>query len=528
LELRALIGGWQPTLSTRLFLDADKVARDPVLALAASGAVRRGGRRLFARGPSAPQTPEERFTEVYRRNVGPMEVSQSRIEEAAFARVHLADMLLVGRALEHGLGQHARLRSISPGTRAQLLREMMVALDGRADDMVRMGAAEGRTRKGMEWELERIRAYLAPEVLEGFASRLGKHKYKDGTRLFVEGLGTVGAMVPTHGGPSRAVLSLACSLMTGNFTFLSAPPLAPLTTMLVADVAHEVLEAHRVDALSAMVPDGSRELLGILSESPRVDALVMFEQGSDSLEAAAQATALDKSVVGAWDTVDVAVVWDGADLVSAARAIVRSRFTDTGRLPSSIGRVLVHKDVRDETIKALVNELSSLRVGLPTDHSTDVGPVGSLATLEHLQEVVSEAMQLGARLVHGGERINWKSEADPLGLYFQPTLLDECDTGMRIMNEPIVGPVLPVCSVPDAESARALSCVPRRPGRVWIWATSRADRDRLVDGLRAPGILFFGRQPECEVRAVDLSDAWGALELAERLSYKSWRGPVGQ
>jgi acyl-CoA reductase-like NAD-dependent aldehyde dehydrogenase len=215
-------------------------------------------------------------------------------------------------------------------------------------------------------------------------------------------------------------------------------------------------------------------------------------------------------------------------VASAAKEIVASRFTDTGRLPSSIGRVLVHPDARHQLLTAMEVEINTLRVGLPSDPSTDIGPVPSLTALEHLCEVVAEAQELGAHVVHGGQRINWKSEADPVGMYFQPTLIEGCDAGMRIMNERLVGPLLPVCDVSDPADARKMACMPRRPGRVWIWATSRADRDRLVDGLRAPGIIFFGNRPGGTVKAMDLSDAWGTLELAERLSFKSWRGPVGQ
>jgi acyl-CoA reductase-like NAD-dependent aldehyde dehydrogenase len=215
-------------------------------------------------------------------------------------------------------------------------------------------------------------------------------------------------------------------------------------------------------------------------------------------------------------------------VAEAAREIVASRFVDSGRLPSSIGRVLVKEAAREEVVQALEGEIHSLRVGLPSDPTTDVGPAGALADIERLSEFVREARDLGAHLVHGGERINWRAEADPLGLYFQPTLLAECSTGMSIMNERVVGPVLPVGTVEDETRARALACTPRTPGRVWVWATSRADRDRLVDGLRAPGIVFFGRRPTGRVGAVDTFDAWGTLELAERLSYKTWRGPVGQ
>jgi acyl-CoA reductase-like NAD-dependent aldehyde dehydrogenase len=218
-------------------------------------------------------------------------------------------------------------------------------------------------------------------------------------------------------------------------------------------------------------------------------------------------------------------VWDEVETASAADTIVRSRFTDSGRLSSAIGRVLVHREARDELMGAMEKEIHKLRVGLASNPATDVGPLSSLSELERLAEVVDEARELGARVVHGGSRINWKGEHDPLGMHFQPTLLEDCDAGMRVMNEMLAGPVLPVCTVTDEMQAKGISCEPRRPGRVWIWATARADRDRLVEGLRAPGIVFFGRRPGGTVKAMELADAWGALEVAERLSYKSWRGP---
>ena len=526
LDIKVLIDDWQSTDRTRLVMDADRVARDPRLALVGAGGGGRGGRRLFARGPGAPASPEERFADKLRRSLGSAEVSAATREEAAFARVHLADLLLVGKALEHGSGQQKRIRSISHGTRAQLLGEIIEAIVDRTDELVHAGTSEGRTRKGMEWEMKHIRRFLSPDVLEHIASSLLKRKWDDGTRMFHEGLGTVGVMVPSLGGASRSVLSLAASFMTGNFTMLAAPTPHPVTTMLIAQMADGVLREHGVEALSALVPDGTPELMGILAESPRVDGLVLFEEGGAQLDAAAQAMTMGKVVVGAWETTDVAIVWDGVDVDSAAEEIIRARFTDSGRLPSSIGRVLVHRDAREPLIKALEAQLHSLRVGLPSDPTTDIGPLASLADLEAVTEVVREAKELGAKVVHGGERINWRSEADPVGMYFQPTLMEDCDAGMRIMNERLVGPVLPICTMSNEAEAKAQTCKPRRPGRVWIWATSRADRDRLVDGLRAPGILFFGHRPEGELGAMSLSDAWGALELAERLSYKSWRGPV--
>ncbi len=528
LEIRALIDDWRDSARTRLLMDADQVARDPRLALVGSAAAARSGIRLFPRGSSVPSTAEGRYAEACRRMGRPVEVAPARMEEAAFARVHLVDLFLLGQALEHASRQRERLRVITPSTRAQLMGEVLRGLEARSDELLRRGASEGRTRKGMTWELDRIRSYLSPEALERMTEPLRDRELPDRTRLTIEGLGTVGAIVPSSGAPSLSVLSLASSFMTGNYTLLALPIRAAATTMLVAEVADSVLRERRVHALSAVVPDGPRELLGILSESPRVNALLTFYQSEAELEAQTQAASLGKAVVGAWDTGDVAVVWDSADIASAARTIVEGRFTDTGLLPSSIHRVLVQSDSADALASALEGEIHSLQVGLPSDPTTDVGPVGELVVLEHLQEVVAEARELGASVVHGGERIDWRGDADPLGVYFQPTLVTGCDAGMRIVNERVAGPVLPVVPVREAGDIETMACRPTKPCRVWLWATSRADRDRLVETLKAPVIVFSGLTSQGLGGGLDLSDAWGALELSERLSYRSWHGPEGQ
>jgi acyl-CoA reductase-like NAD-dependent aldehyde dehydrogenase len=525
LEIEALVEGWERSGLTRLMVDADQVARDPRLALAGRDVRTRPGRKLFSRTGVQGSTAEERFAMAYHSARGPVEVSPSRLEELAFARVHMADLLTVGRVLDGGAREHARLKDIRPATRAQALASVLDALEDGKDRVYSAGTAEGHTRKGLDEEMGRVRALLDHEVLEDLASSILKRKWDDGTRKFMEPLGTVGVMVPCLGGLSRSMLSLAASFMTGNFTVLALPCDGPATAMTALRLANDVLEGKGVRAMSAFVPDDTPHARGILAESPRVDGMVMYEEGEAAHRAASLASAMGKAVVEAWETIDVAIVWDEVEASSAAEVIVRSRFTDSGRLPSSIGRVLVHRQARDELVSALEKEIHKLRVGLASDPATDVGPLTSLEELERLAEVVEEARELGARVVHGGSRINWKGEHDPLGMHFQPTLLEDCEGGMRLVNERLAGPVLPVCEFTDEEQAKGLACRPRRPGRVWIWATSRADRDRLVEGLRAPGIIFFGRRPSGTVKALELADPWGALELAERLNYKSWRGP---
>jgi acyl-CoA reductase-like NAD-dependent aldehyde dehydrogenase len=527
-EVRFLIDRWGESDRSVLVLDSDRLARDPTLALA--GQVRDVSilRRVLlrsSRGTLIPKTPEERFAAAYRRSVGTFEVTRARLEEAAFARCYLPDLLMVGRALEHGARQAERLRSLSIDRRRELLLEVAEELQKREDELISVATVEGRTRKGIEWDLQVIREVLRVDNLDTLASELEPVTHRDGCRVVRDPLGIVGVGVPHFAGPAREVQLLATSFLAGNFTFLAMPLRAGVSTMLIAEIMDGVLREREVEALSAMIPEDPRALLGILAESPRVRGLVLFGAGKGQRAANLEASDRDKAVLHAGEGGASAIVWDGADILAAAADIVRARFTDTGRLPVAVRRVYVHPAVHDELVQALESELRSLMVGLTSDPSTDVGPVGFLGVLEHLQQVVEEARRLGATVVHGGERIDWRGEADPLGLFFQPTLVDNCTQGMRITNEHLIGPVLPVCEESDLQRATKLARTGPPVEAVSVWVASTADSDQFIEALMVPGLLLGGGHLRASPPTIGLSDQWGPVELMHRLSFMRWIRP---
>ncbi len=79
--------------------------------------------------------------------------------------------------------------------------------------------------------------------------------------------------------------------------------------------------------------------------------------------------------------------------------------------------------------------MTALKVGDPMDAATDVGPLSTLMVLEGLEEQVNKTMQMGARVLLGGNRIKGK------GYFFEPTVLADIPNGSPAQNDELFGPV---------------------------------------------------------------------------------------
>lgn len=129
------------------------------------------------------------------------------------------------------------------------------------------------------------------------------------------------------------------------------------------------------------------------------------------------------------------VVLDDADLELAADGALFGAFGTAGQRCTSTSRLIVHPSVRDELVGRITERTSKLRLGDPTDPSTDVGPVINRAAGERITKMS------GARMV----------DIDG-GTYIEPTIVS-VDRTDRIATEEIFGPVLAVIEATSDEDA---------------------------------------------------------------------------
>ena len=180
------------------------------------------------------------------------------------------------------------------------------------------------------------------------------------------------------------------------------------------------------------------------------------------------------------------VVTEDADVELAARAGAFGSFFHQGQVCISINRHLVHEDVYDEYVDALVGHAESLIVGDPSeDSSVTFGPVQNETQRDDLVRFIEDSVEQGATVETGGE-------AD--GLFVQPTVLSDCTNDMPTACNEHFGPVAPVIPFSDDEEAIELANDTEYGLSASVHCTDLDRARSLADRIEA-GMVHVNDQP---------------------------------
>jgi acyl-CoA reductase-like NAD-dependent aldehyde dehydrogenase len=106
--------------------------------------------------------------------------------------------------------------------------------------------------------------------------------------------------------------------------------------------------------------------------------------------------------------------------------------------------------VYDKYLDEFVNEVKSWKIGKPEEAGVYIGPLTRKDQMVVLERQVTQALDKGAKLVHGGKRIDGK------GYYFEPTILVDVNNSMNVMREESFGPIIGIMKVRSDDEAVAL------------------------------------------------------------------------
>ncbi len=149
------------------------------------------------------------------------------------------------------------------------------------------------------------------------------------------------------------------------------------------------------------------------------------------------------------------IIFADADLNSAINAAVHNSFVLTGQSCALGSRMLVQRDIYDRVVAEVGRRAQSIRVGLPADSATQLGPQVSAAQLDKTLSYISLGKEEGARLVAGGERVS--APGLNAGYFVKPTVFADVSNDMRIAQEEIFGPVASIIPFDDEEHAVRLA-----------------------------------------------------------------------
>ncbi len=137
------------------------------------------------------------------------------------------------------------------------------------------------------------------------------------------------------------------------------------------------------------------------------------------------------------------IVFADANVKKAAEMAVAGKFRNAGQICASPTRFYVQEAVFDQFVDIFVSGVKKIKVGNGLEQGVTMGPLIAERRLEVMDQFVGDALEHGAKLLTGGERLG------NLGNFYAPSVLADVSEDARIMNEEPFGPVAPILPFKD-------------------------------------------------------------------------------
>jgi len=268
---------------------------------------------------------------------------------------------------------------------------------------------------------------------------------------------------------------LISAIAAGNTVILKPSEMTPHCARLMAEMVAELFDENEVAVVQGAV-ETSQSLLALpfdhmfFTGSPAVGKIVMA--------AAAKHLSSVTLELGGKSPV---IVDASADLKNAARTLVWGKFANNGQTCIAPDYVYVHKDIRqafiDEALKALDHLYGTADTRRDND---DYCRIVNQRHYERIRGLLEDARERGARLATGDVPANDDR-------YVAPTLLTDVGDDARVMEEEIFGPVLPILTYDDLDSAIARINARPKPLALYIYAKDKQVIDTVVTRTSAGG-----------------------------------------
>ncbi|MFC6155351.1 aminobutyraldehyde dehydrogenase [Kribbella jiaozuonensis] len=336
--------------------------------------------------------------------------------------------------------------AITPAERQRMLLRFADLVEARGDDLV--AAESENTGKPLELTrteelavmVDQLRFFAgAARLLEGKSAG----EYLAGHTSWVrrEPIGVVGQITPWNYPMMMAVWKVGPALAAGNTLVLKPAETTPVTTVMLAELAAEVLppgvfnvvcgDRATGQAVVAHPTPGLVSITGSTRAGSEVASTAALDLKRTHLELGGKAPVL---------------VFPDADLAAAAEAIGIAGYFNAGQDCTAACRVLVHASVHDEFVQALVDwARDNARPGLADDADALFGPLNSRLQLDRVRGFLAR-MPGHATIALGGEQPGG-ALAD--GYFLEATVVTGLRQDDEMIQDEIFGPVITVQSFAD-------------------------------------------------------------------------------
>ena len=265
-------------------------------------------------------------------------------------------------------------------------------------------------------------------------------------RIIYEPKGVCALITPWNWPMNQVCLKVIPALASGCTMVLKPSEIAPLSSMILAEIIDEVRFPKGVFNLV----NGDGATTGeALSKHSDID-MISFTGSTRAGALISQNAAKD------FKRISLELGGKGANIIfkdakpDAVEKGASRCFKNSGQSCNAPTRMLVEKTIYNETIERVKKFTLNLKVDHPSKEGNHIGPVVSDQQFKKVQILIQKGLDEGAKLIAGG---TGKPEGFQKGYYVKPTVFADVNNKMEIARTEIFGPVLSIIPFENEEEA---------------------------------------------------------------------------
>jgi len=295
-----------------------------------------------------------------------------------------------------------------------------------------------------------------------------------------EPLGTVGMVSPWNFPVNLSFGPLAAIFAAGNQVMHKPSELTPITAKLIKDLCDKSYDEHEFATFL-----GGPEV-GEAFTKLHFDHLLYTGSGNIGkhvMQSASQNLVPVTLELGGKSPV---VIGDTADMKVSAKRIMFGKTLNAGQICLAPDYVIVHKDKKDEFITEAENAIKEFYPSIKDND--DYSSIINERHFNRINSLVDDAKEKGAHI----NQINPSSEDFSQQQFFKipPTIVTNTTDDMKIMNEEIFGPVLPIIEYDDMDDALSTITAKDRPLGLYYFGTDKSEESKIMNNTSSGGVTI--------------------------------------
>ena len=281
---------------------------------------------------------------------------------------------------------------------------------------------------------ENAKHFLADEIIKTDASK---------SYVSYQPLGVVLAIMPWNFPFWQVFRFAAPGLMAGNAGILKHSSNVSGCALAIEEVFKDA--GFPENLFRSILVNSSQ--MDFVIEHPLIRAVTLTGSVPAGKAVAAKAGSLLKKTVLELGGSDPYIILEDADLEEASTTCVTSRLINGGQSCIAAKRFIIVESVYDDFEKMFVEKMKKVKMGDPFDKENLLGPQASISLRDELHQQVIKSVELGAKLLIGGELPKMK------GAFYPATVLSNVCKDMPAYKEELFGPVAALIKVKDENEA---------------------------------------------------------------------------